>query len=173
MESLNDWIQNPSSEVIVNSEDTSAPHVVSFILGLLKSNPSLFVFGDLSNRPSPGKNWHTFGETDTGKRLTVSISSDIANAEIQIRVRDGNLQPGKPMFSGEFGYRVNIFARRAAESYKKSVGFETSNPSFVFKDLDMEVIISDNWAETITEPEEIIRLLSDARFSTSRPTTKT
>ncbi len=172
MESLNDWIQRSGAEVLIDSKEISAPHVVGFVLRLLKTQPNFFVYRDLSDWPQPRKSWNTFGQTMTGKKLTVSISSEIRSNHIEILVRDGDLRPGAPTHDGEFGYRVDILAGEATESYKKTVGFVTSSPSFVFDNLDTEVIISDNWSETITGAEEIMRLLSNATFSTSRQITK-
>ncbi len=172
MENLDKWIQDLSPEVLPHDKETSAPHVVSFVLKLLETQPSLFVFRDLSKWPEPRKSWQTYGETPIGKKLTVSISSLILEMEIEIRVSDGDLRPGEPMYNGEFGYRASVFAGEAAGSYEKSIGFGTSNPSFVFDNHDTKVVISDNWTETITNPEEIIRLLSDAKFSPSQQAAK-
>ena len=171
MESLIDLINSSSPEVLADSEETSAPHVVGFVLRLLKTKPELFVYRDQPSGPQPSKSWHTFCETNTGKKLTLSISSEIKSDHIAIRVSDGDLRPGEPIFNGEFGYRVDILAGKETGSYKKTVGFVTSNPSFVFNNLDREVVISDNWSETITEAGEIMRLLSNATFSTSRQLT--
>ena len=56
-------------------------------------------------------------------------------------------------------HRVDITGGETAKRYKRSFGFITSQPAFVFSDGEGEAIISDNWGETKNGANEIIGFL--------------
>ncbi len=94
-----------------------------------------------------------------GKRVRVNAFKFLNEDTISITVADFNLLPGEPTYNSRPSYRVDIIVGKAAEKYSGSIGFATGHASVDWHGN----VISDNWAETENDPEEIISILKSGK----------
>lgn len=147
------------------SKKTGAHGVLGAILGLFKSNPDKVTEDDGVVVGGPYQSREVGVKLPNGKKLCVRQFSWRDKQDTSFTVSDHNLPPGTPMHKSRPSYRVDIKGGEAASSYEDSIGFATSDPALVFTDADgHKVIISDNWAETESDPDEVRQLLKQGKL---------
>lgn len=133
--------------------------VVSRVVGKWQANLDLFEKRDLSDWPTPRIEWRTVCVLATGKRLKIRLAHLLLENDFEILISDADLAPGESTYNGRYGYRVNMFGGETANRYRHSTGFAMAGSENIYVDRSQELVVSDNWAETITTADEICDLL--------------
>lgn len=142
-------------------ESCSSPNsvkVIREVMNLMKNNPTCVLAGDLSDYPLPRMSLRINVATDN-LFMGIVVEGLLGQEDIEIGIFDATLKPGTP--TGEsFSYRVNVFGGKAAESYMGSTGYAFAKELFQkIQEDGNSLIVSDNWAETNLQSEDVLSLL--------------